>query len=153
MHREYIAHVSPGSQAESSLVERRNAVPARRILIADDERDTVKTLRVLLELEGHVVTGVYTGKEVLQTMRIIRPDVLILDLSLPGLSGYAVAEVIRHSFVDLRRPLLIAISGMWRESADMRVAKQVGFDHYLVKPCDPDEVTRLIKEGRPPAPA
>jgi CheY-like chemotaxis protein len=152
-HPEYIACMSPDSPVGSSHSERRHTGPAQRILIADDERDTVQTLTALLELEGHVVTAAYTGKEVLQTMRIIRPDVLILDLSLPGLSGYAVAQVVRHSFVDLRRPLLIAISGMWRESADMRIANQVGFDHYLVKPCDPEKVTRFIKQGRPPAAA
>lgn len=145
--------VSLGSPVGSSLVERRHAGQGRRVLIADDERDTVQTLTALLELEGHVVSAVYTGKEVLQTMRIIRPDVLLLDLSLPGLSGYAVAQVIRHGFVDVRRPLMIAMSGVWRESADMRVANQVGFDHYLVKPCDPQEVTRLIKASRPPAAA
>ena len=141
--------MSPGSPVEAALRQRRHASPARRILIADDERDTVQTLTALLELEGHMVSGAYTGKEALQTMRIIRPDVLILDVALPGLSGYAVAQVIRHTFVELRRPLMIAISGMWKESADRRVADQVGFDHYLVKPCDPKTITRLIREGRP----
>lgn len=141
--------MSLGSTVGTALRERRHASTARRILIADDERDTVQTLTSLLELEGHVVSGAYTGNEVLQTMRITRPDVLILDIALPGLSGYAVAQVIRHTFVDLRRPLMIAISGMWKESADRRVADQVGFDHYLVKPCDPKKVVRLIGEGRP----
>ncbi len=141
--------MSLGSPLEPALRERRHASPARRILIADDDRDTVQTLTALLELEGHLVSGAYTGKEVLQTMRITRPDVLILDIALPGLSGYAVAQVIRHTFVDLRRPLMIAISGMWKESADRRVADQVGFDHYLVKPCDPKKITRLIRDGRP----
>jgi CheY-like chemotaxis protein len=141
--------VSLGSPVGTALRERRHASTARRILIADDERDTLQTLTALLELEGHVVSGAYTGNEVLQRMRITRPDVLILDIALPGLSGYAVAQVIRHTFVDLRRPLMIAISGMWKESADRRVADQVGFDHYLVKPCDPKKITRLIREGRP----
>ncbi len=137
--------MSADPSVEASSAERRHPAQARRILIADDERDTVRTLQAVLEHEGHVVVGAYGGKEVLQTMRIVRPDVLILDLALPGLSGYAVAQVIRDTFVDLRRPLMIAISGMWKESADKRVADQVGFDHYLVKPCDPREVLRLIK--------
>ena len=53
------------------------------------------------------------------------------------MSGYAVAQALRESFTDVRRPLLIAISGMWKDFADRRVAEQVGFDHYLVKPANP----------------
>ena len=138
------------SSSVTPPLERRYAAAARRVLIGDDERDTVQTLTALLELDGHVVVGAYSGKEVLQTVRIVRPDVLILDLALAGLSGYAVAQVIRHTFVDVRRPLMIAISGMWKEPADMRLADQVGFDHYLVKPCSPEKVTRLIRQSRPP---
>ena len=141
--------MSADPSAQTSSAERRHAGQARRILIGDDERDTVQTLQAVLEHEGHVVVGAYGGKEVLQTMRIVRPDVLILDLALPGLSGYAVARVIRDTFVDVRRPLMIAISGKWKESADKRVANQVGFDHYLVKPCDPEEVLRLIQGAAP----
>jgi len=51
---------------------------------------------------------------------------------------------VRHSFLDVRRPVMIAMSGMWTETSDRLIARQVGFDHYLTKPCDPDELLRLL---------
>ena len=125
-------------------MDRRQTNRALRILVADDERDTVQTLTTLLELEGHVVRGVPSGPEVLATIPIFRPDAIILDVSIAGLSGYAVAQAVRHSFTDLRRPLMIAVSGVWKQAGDRMVAQQVGFDHYLVKPCDPAKVIELL---------
>lgn len=125
-------------------MDRRQTNRALRILVADDERDTVQTLTTLLELEGHVVRGVPSGPEVLSTIPIFRPDAIILDVSIAGLSGYAVAQAVRHSFTDVRRPLMIAVSGVWKQAGDRMVAQQVGFDHYLVKPCDPAKVIELL---------
>lgn len=116
-----------------------------RVLVVDDDRDTVNMLIALLRTEGHVVHGVHTGKEVLPATRLFRPDAIILDISVPGMSGYAAAQEIRLSFTEARRPLLIAISGMWKEPADRRVAQQVGFDHHLMKPCDPVGLLRLLE--------
>lgn len=128
--------------------ERRRTDRPLRVLVVDDDRDTVATLTTLLELEGHIVQGVYNGAEVLPAARFFRPDVVVLDLSVPGISGYAVAQAIRFSFTDIRRPLLIAMSGIWHESADRMVAQQVGFDHYLVKPVEPAELLKLIQSFR-----
>ena len=130
--------------------ERRRTDRALRVLVVDDERDTVATLSALLELEGHIVQGIYNGAEVLPAVRFFRPDAIVLDLSVPGISGYAVAQAVRFSFTDVRRPLLIAMSGIWQESADRMVAQQVGFDHYLVKPVDPGELLKLIEGVRRP---
>jgi DNA-binding response OmpR family regulator len=130
--------------------ERRRVDRVLRILIADDERDTVETLAAVLETEGHVVQRVLNGAEVLPAVRFFRPDAVILDISVPGISGYGAAQAIRHSFTDLRRPLLIAISGVWKQPADRQVARQVGFDHYLVKPCDPQQVLELVAALRKP---
>lgn len=135
------------STAESTWPnERREARQALRIVVADDDRDTVETLALILRAEGHIVHGVYTGKDVLPAVRMIRPDAVILDISIPGMSGYAVAEEIRLSFTDLRRPLLIAISGVWKERSDKRVAQHVGFDAHFLKPCEPGEILRLLNE-------
>ena len=128
--------------------ERRNKAQGLRVVVADDERDTVDTLAALLEDAGHHVYSVYTGKQVLPTVRLARPDAIIIDIAICGMSGYAVAQEIRHSFVDLRRPLLIGMSGFWRESADKLVARQAGFDHYLDKPCDPNELLELLAQSR-----
>jgi DNA-binding response OmpR family regulator len=141
--------MQPNPQRQSGE-ERRDINRALRVLVADDDADTVQTLAALLELEGHAVRAVHTGDDVLLAIPTFRPDAIILDISIPGLSGYAVAQAVRHSFTDMRRPLMIAISGMWKQAGDRLVAQQVGFDHYLVKPCDPREVIQLLhKQGQP----
>lgn len=116
-----------------------------RVLVADDDRDTVDTMAKLLRAEGHIVQSAYTGKDVLPAVRIFRPDAIILDISIPQMSGYAVAQAIRQLFTDVRRPLLIAISGVWKDFADRRIAEQVGFDHYLEKPADPPKLLALLQ--------
>jgi CheY-like chemotaxis protein len=105
-------------------------------------------LMFILKDEGHVVHGVYTGKDVLPAARLFRPDAVIVDISIPGMSGYAVAQAIRASFTDIRRPLLIAITGNWMEAPDRMVAQQVGFDHHLGKPYDSAHVLRLLEPLR-----
>ncbi len=135
----------------SRAVERRKAAHELRILVADDERDTVDTLKTLLEDEGHTVLGLSSGREVITSLRQFRPDVVILDIAVPGYSGYALAQMVRYSFNDMRRPLLIAITGMWKEFADRRLAEQVGFDYHLLKPCDPAALLALLpSRGQPP---
>jgi CheY-like chemotaxis protein len=116
-----------------------------RVLIADDSRDTVDSLSFILRDEGHVVHAVYTGSEVLPAARLFRPDAILLDIAIPGMSGYAAAQVIRSAFLDSRRPLMIAMSGVWKEPPDLRIAHQVGFDHHLRKPYDSAEVLRLLE--------
>jgi DNA-binding response OmpR family regulator len=129
----------------SAIPERRQAAAALRIVLVDDDRDTVDTLGAVLRTAGHQVYGVYAGHEVLPAVRMLRPDVIILDIAVPGMSGFAVAQEIRHTFVDLRRPLMIAISGMWKDSSDKVIARQVGFDHFLEKPCDPNELLQILE--------
>jgi DNA-binding response OmpR family regulator len=127
-------------------VERRQSASALRIIVADDDRDTVDTLAAILRAEGHTVYGVHNGREVLPAVRMMRPDAIILDIAVPGMSGFAVAQQVRHAFVDVRRPLMIAISGMWKDSSDKLIAQQVGFDHYLEKPCAPEELLRILSK-------
>lgn len=124
--------------------DRRKPDRVLRVLITDDDRDTVATLAAIVTAEGHVAHGLYSGTAVLGAVRFFRPDVIVLDISVPGISGYAAAQAIRHSFLDMRRPLLIGMSGKWISSPDRLIAQQVGFDHYLVKPCDPQRVMALI---------
>jgi CheY-like chemotaxis protein len=132
----------PTNTSPSSSPAARRAL---RVLIADDSRDTVDSLTFILRHEGHVVHAVYTGSEVLPAARLFRPDAILLDISIPGMSGYAAAQVVRSSFIDSRRPLMIAMSGVWKETPDQRVAQQVGFDHHLLKPYETAEVLRLLE--------
>ena len=84
------------------------------------------------------------GDEALEICRLFRPDVVIADVNMPGTSGYAIARELRQRHGNLA-PLLIAISGVWTNTTDRLLGQAVGFDHYLLKPCDPKEVVRLIE--------
>lgn len=116
-----------------------------RILVADDDRDTGLTLATILRSDGHEVHVVLRGDEVVEIARLFRPDALILDISLPGMSGYAVAQEIRERRGPALAPLLIALSGKWTMSSERLVGKAVGFDHYLTKPCDLQEIVQLLE--------
>jgi DNA-binding response OmpR family regulator len=130
------------------------AAPAPRalsVVVADDERDTVLTLMALLRHEGHAVHGVYKGDDVVPVARNVRPDAIIIDIGLPGMSGYAVARELRALYyAQAGAPLLIGISGQWMKSSDRVLAELVGFDHYLVKPCDPGHLLKLLEPLRDP---
>jgi DNA-binding response OmpR family regulator len=115
-----------------------------RILIADDDRDTALTLATILRHEGHEAHIVLRGDEVVELDRFFRPDVLIVDISLPGMSGYAIAREIRERHESATTPLLIAVSGKWTKAAEKLLGQEVGFDYYLIKPCDPQEIVQLL---------
>jgi len=120
--------------------------PARhplRVLIADDERDTASMLAAILRDEGHETHAVLRGDEVLEIDRLVRPDVVILDVNMPGMSGFAVAREIRTRR-GIAAPLLIAISGKWTRKEDQQLGEGIGFDHYLLKPCEPAEIIRIL---------
>jgi CheY-like chemotaxis protein len=135
---------SPGQQPELPKGPR-----SLRILIADDERDTVLTLMMLLREEGHQVRGVYTGQQVLDAVRGFDPDVVVLDIAMPDLSGWEVARTIRTHPGGNRRTL-IGISGEYRNSVDKLLSAVVGFDHYLLKPCNPNQLLALLAALRSP---
>ena len=126
--------------------ERTAALRKPRILIADDDRDTVSTLAILLRAEGYEVRGVYNGIEALKHARLIAFDAVILDIDMPDLSGYAIAHEVRKHYYGrrTRTPLLVAISGKWHRVSEKHVAQAVGFDHLLVKPCDPGVLLSLL---------
>jgi DNA-binding response OmpR family regulator len=129
-----------------SIVPRREAgAPGKslRVLIADDDRDNATMLAVVLGDEGHEVVVALRGDEALELSRLFRPDVLIADVNMPGISGYAIARELRHRHGNLA-PLLVAISGVWTKPSDKLLGEAVGFDHYLVKPVDLKELLRLI---------
>jgi DNA-binding response OmpR family regulator len=120
-------------------------VPRLRILVADDDRDAVGTLLELLRDEGHEVRGVYTGLDVLDSVRDFSPDAVLLDIGMPHVNGYEVARELRMRYASAR-PLLIAITGR-NDRRDRVLAQLAGFDHHLGKPCDPRQLLELL---RPP---
>ena len=116
-----------------------------RIVIADDDRDTTVTLGTILAEEGHEVHTVLRGDEILALCRLLRPDVVIADVDMQGMSGYAVARELRERHGTLA-PLLIAVSGKWTNTSDRLLGHAVGFDHYLLKPADPHELLVILAQ-------
>jgi DNA-binding response OmpR family regulator len=115
-----------------------------RILVADDERDTVLTLIELLREAGHEARGVYRGGDVLVAMRQFDPHVVFLDLAMPDRSGWDVAREIRATYGS-RPPVLIAISGIYKQSAERILGTMGEFNYYLAKPCDPKRLLSLLR--------
>jgi CheY-like chemotaxis protein len=114
----------------------------RRVLVADDNRDSATTLGMLLRHSGHEVHLAHSGAEALEIAKRIRPEIGVLDIGMPDLSGYTVAERIRHEAwgSDIT---LIAVTG-WGQDADKGRAFAAGFDHHLTKPIDPEQLERLF---------
>ena len=117
---------------------------ALRIIVADDEADSVTALKLLLNDEGHDVIGLSKGAEVMRMVEEFRPDVVVLDIAMPDVSGYELAKEIRKRYGQIT-PLLIAITGRYKQASDKMLGQIVGFDHYLVKPYQPDELLALLR--------
>jgi DNA-binding response OmpR family regulator len=115
-----------------------------RIIVADDEPDSVATLKLLLNDEGHDVVALSKGSDVLRRVEDFRPDVLVLDLAMPDMSGYELAKEIRKRYGRIT-PLLIAITGRYKQASDKIFGEIVGFDHYLLKPYEPNELLALLR--------
>ena len=113
-----------------------------RILIADDNRDAADSLGMLLELAGHEVQVTYSGNVALTAGEGYRPDVIILDIGMPDMSGYDVARAARRQPWG-RFAHLIALTG-WGQAADKEQAMAAGFDRHLAKPIDADVLSALL---------
>ncbi|RPI07671.1 MAG: PAS domain S-box protein, partial [Actinobacteria bacterium] len=114
----------------------------RRILVIEDHRDAADSLRDALEIAGHDVSVAYDGPTGLAAARALRPEVILCDLGLPGLSGFDVASTIRGD-AAVQPVLLVALTGYGRPQ-DVERARRSGFDHHICKPADVDEIARLI---------
>ena len=121
-----------------------NAGPSasRRVLIADDNRDGAESLAMLVEFSGHQVYLAHTGVDALQIAGTHRPHIAILDIGMPGMDGYQVAQRIRDETWGAHM-ILIALTG-WGQEDDKRRAQRAGFDHHLTKPVDPAMLEALL---------
>jgi PAS domain S-box-containing protein len=119
----------------------------RRVLIADDNRDGAEIMAMLLAHSGFDVQLAHSGPDALAVAAQQRPDIAVLDIGMPGMSGYEVARAIRsqHWGVGIT---LIAVTG-WGQEDDKRKAKDAGFDHHLTKPIDPNALERLMAPAPP----
>jgi signal transduction histidine kinase/DNA-binding response OmpR family regulator len=128
---------APDQQAPSS-----KSRTHRRILVVDDNVDGAQSLAMLLRTVGHDVQVHHDGLKALEAARAFRPDVVLLDIGLPGLNGFEVAERLRGQSGG-GELLLVAITG-YGQASDVRRAQEAGFDHHFIKPIDPDVLQDLL---------
>ncbi len=128
----------PAVENNVAMLRRLRAPPPpatpRRILVVDDNVDAASSLSALLEISGHATSMAHSGDEALHQVTVDVPDVVLLDIGLPGMNGYEVARRLR-AMPGLEATRLIAITGYGQES-DKRSAVDAGFDTHLVKPVD-----------------
>jgi len=115
---------------------------AQRILLIEDNADSREMLLAILKFDGYDVSVACDGREGLAALRTLRPDVAIVDIGLPGLNGYEVAQQVRLD-PQLQHVYLIALTGYGR-AEDCEAVRRAGFDVHLVKPLKPDEITRVL---------
>jgi signal transduction histidine kinase len=121
-------------------------VYGRRVLVVDDNVDAAESTAAFLRLEGHEVKAVHDGLQALASLKVFDPHVVVLDIGLPGLDGYAVARQLRERG-DTNHVLLIALTG-YGQKEDRARAADAGFDYHFVKPADPRDIQAAIEHGR-----
>jgi two-component system OmpR family response regulator len=131
-----------GTSVGATLELNGAATASLRVLVVDDNCDAADTLTALLRLWGHDARSAYDGLAALDTAAEFRPDCMFLDISMPGMDGFEVAQNVRLT-PTLKQTWIVALSAYSTDEHRMRV-REAGFDHCLVKPVDPVELTRLL---------
>ena len=116
--------------------------PPLRILVVDDNVDTVLSFSMLLRASGHDVQTAHDGLKAVQAAIEYRPDIVLLDIGLPGLNGYEVAKQLR-AHPDLKHVVLVALTGYGQDS-DRQTSSAAGFTHHLVKPARFEELQKIL---------
>ncbi len=117
------------------------AICGLRVLVVDDNRDSAETMGMLLEIDGHEVFIAHDGKQAVDLALLQRPDVVLLDISLPYLNGYDACRAMRAA--GMTNTLIVAMTGYSQEE-DRRLSQEAGFDAHLVKPLDFLAVRELL---------
>jgi CheY-like chemotaxis protein/anti-sigma regulatory factor (Ser/Thr protein kinase) len=122
------------------------ATSAHRVVVADDNKDAADTTAMMLRTLGHEVRACYDGYEALEAGASFRPDTMLLDIGMPGLSGYELARRIRSEAWGAKVKL-IAVTG-WGQAEDRQRSMEAGFDRHLVKPVQLRDLREAIESGR-----
>jgi signal transduction histidine kinase/CheY-like chemotaxis protein len=130
--------------ADSPKTARPVQAASRRILVVDDLAASAETLKVLLELEGYVVSIAHDGASALAVAQAFVPDVVVLDIGLPGMDGFEVARQLR-SRPESKDAVLIALTG-YGEAESRLKSQRAGFDHHVVKPADIDFLLSIVSQ-------
>lgn len=115
------------------------------ILLVDDQADAIDALAMLLEMDGHQVRTVYSGADALAAVETFVPDLALIDVSMPGMSGIELARRLRQN-AALTHTRLVALTG-FSQDADRKQATDAGFDVHVTKPVSADQLARLIASG------
>jgi len=140
------AAAGPESYAAPAGTAPEAAGESVRVVVVDDSVDTAESFAELLELKGHEVRAAHDGPSALELCRTFRPDVVFLDIGLPGMTGYQVAERLRATEGGDETPLLVAVTG-YGQAASRQRSSEAGFDRHLLKPIDLREVLELLAEA------
>jgi CheY-like chemotaxis protein len=116
----------------------------KRVVVIEDHCDTADLMREVLVAAGHDVTTAHTGADGIAAARRVAPDVVLCDVGLPDIDGYAVARTLRADAVTARARL-IALTG-YDGDAERRLAREAGFDRHVVKPIDPFALEALVAQ-------
>lgn len=114
------------------------------ILIADDNEDQATLLSILFDIEGHQSNFVLNGQQAVEHVKEFAPEVVLLDINMPVLDGYAAAQAIRAAMCGRRQPVLIAVTAMGSYQHVTRAFRS-GFDAHLVKPVDFEELNDMVR--------
>ena len=137
--------------AAPEVVQRETALDdaplAARLLLVDDNRDAADTTAELLRLMGAEVEVAYDGATALATVRVLRPDAVLLDIGMPDMDGHEVARRLRDMAPEIGHPRLIALTG-WGQEQDREKTRAAGFDEHMVKPVDVDALRQTLRAGR-----
>ena len=138
---------APGQEAKTALEPGKLTGPPLRVLVVEDNVDAADSLSMLLRLYGHEVQVARTGPTALEMAAGSRPDVVLLDIGLPGMDGYEVAKRLRDR-PEFTGVMLCALTGYTPSEADRRRHQESGFDHYYVKPVSLEKLTELFDSVR-----
>ncbi|HVE53566.1 MAG TPA: ATP-binding protein [Ramlibacter sp.] len=129
------AEVQPPSEPAGALApDASSEARPLRVVVVDDNVDAAETFALVLGMSGHQTSMAHSGPQALELIASFRPDVVFLDIGLPGMSGYDVARQLR-SRPESRALTIVALTG-WGSEADRARARQAGFDHHLTKPVE-----------------
>lgn len=120
-----------------------DSLARKRIIVVDDNDDQVESLAMLLTLMGHTVSLATSGREALERAAEFHPDIMLIDIGMPGMEGHEVARRIR-AMPGMQNVLLVAQTG-WGGDTDRQLSKQAGFDSHLVKPVTPALLEEVIR--------
>jgi CheY-like chemotaxis protein len=141
-----ISEVSPGGEPARVSEALAARAAGRRILVVDDNIDAAESIAVFLRLEGHEVRTVSDGPQAVAIAQVFAPQVAVVDIGLPGMSGYEVARRLRLQGAAAPA-LLIALTG-YGQKEDRARSTEAGFDYHFVKPADPRSIQEAIGKGR-----